>query len=144
MSAGYLYSANTTTQTPAIGANVNMGSAIHRFGCVKGTSTPFINVNGITTILSSAGFCPSYFNFSTVFNVIPSTTGTVTITAYQDGTAIPGATSSVTVAATDTDVVVPIVFGVRLNNGVTSSNITYVISGVASNIINAIQVVDKK
>lgn len=144
MSAGYLYSANTTAQTLAIGGTINMGSPIRRYGCVKGTATPYANVNGTTTTLSSCGKCPTYFDIDATFIAIPTAAGTVTITAFQDGVAIPGATASATVAAAATSVTLPISFGVRLNTGVTSSNITYVLTGAASSVTNAAQTVSKE
>lgn len=144
MSAGYLYSANTTAQTVAIGGTINVGAPIRRFGCVKGTSTPHATANGTNTILSSSGKCPTYFDIETAFTVTPDAAGTIVITAYQDGTAIPGAITSATVAGTDTTVTLPLSFGVRLNTGVTSSNITYVLTGVASSITNVAQTVTKE
>lgn len=144
MSAGYMYSANTTAQTLAIGGTINMGAAIRRYGCVRGTSTPFANTNGTTTTLSSCGKSPAYFDVDAAFVVIPTAAGTVTITAFQDGVAIPGATASATVAAAATSVTLPLVFGVRLNTGVTSSNITYVLTGAASSVTNAAQTVSKQ
>lgn len=144
MSAGYLYSANTTAQTLAIGGTINMGNNIRRYGCVKNTSTPYANTNGTTTTLSSCGRCPAYFNIDATFVAIPTEAGTVTITAFQDGVAILGATASATVAAAATSVTLPISFGVRLNSGVTSSNITYVLTGAAGSVTNAAQTVSKE
>lgn len=143
MSAGYLYSANTTAQTLAVGGTINMGSPVRRYGCVKGISTPYATVNGTTTTLSNSGCCPAYFDVDAAFVVIPTAAGTVTITAFQDGVAIPGATASATVAAAATSVTVPLVFGVRLGTGVASSNITYVLTGAASSVTNAAQTVAK-
>ena len=142
MSAGFLYSANTTAQTLAIGGTLNMGNVVRRFGCVRGTSTPLATVNGTNTILSSCGRCPKYFKVDTAITVIPTAAGTVTITAFQDGVAIPGATASVTVAAAATTAMLPLTFGVKLNTGVTSSNITYVLTGAASSVTNVSQTVE--
>lgn len=144
MGAGYLYAANTTAQTLAVGATINMGSAIRRYGCVKGTSTPYASVNGTTTTLSACGRCPAYFDVDANFVVTPTAAGTVTITALQDGVAIPGAVGTATVAAAATTVTIPIVFGVRLNSGVTSSNITFVLSGAASTINSTAETVTKE
>lgn len=143
MSTGYLYSANTTSQTLAVGNTINMGNTVRRFGCVKCTSNPYINVSGTTTTISSCGKCPAYFDFNANFVVTPIDAGTVTITAFQDGVAIPGATASATVAAVATTVTLPLSFGVRLNQGINSSNITYVITGAASTVSNVAQTVSK-
>lgn len=144
MSAGFMYSANTTAQTLAVGGTINMGSPVRREGCVKGTSTPYINTTGTNTVLASSGRCPAYYNLSAAFVVIPTAAGTVTITAFQDGVEIPGATASATVAAAATSVTLPLVFGVRLNTGVASSSITYVLTGAAASVTNAAQTVTKE
>lgn len=144
MSAGYMYSVNTTAQSVAVGETINMGSAIRRFGCVRGTATPYANTTGISTVLSADGRCPAYFDVDATFVVVPTAAGTATITALQDGVPIPGATASATVAAAATSVTLPVSFGVRLNSGVTSSNITYVLTGAASSITNVSQTVSKE
>lgn len=144
MSAGYMYSGNATAQTVAIGGTINMGAPIRRKGCVKGGNTPYINVNGVTTTLSSCGNCPTYFDVDANFVVTPTAAGTVIITAFQDGVPVPSGFGSATVAADATTVTIPVSFGVRLNTGVTSSNITYVLTGAASSITNASQTVSKE
>lgn len=144
MSAGYLYAANTASQALAVGDTINMGSPVRRFGCVKNTSVPYATVNGTTTTLSSCGHCPTYFDIEAAFVVTPTVDGTVTITALQDGVAIPGAVAAATVAAADTTVTLPLTFGVRLNTGTTSSNITYVLSGAASTVSNTAETVSKQ
>lgn len=144
MASGYLYSVNNTTQAVAVGGTINMGSAVRRFGCVKGTATPYANVNNSNTILSSCGKCPTYYDIETSIVLTPTAAGTVTITAFQDGIAIPGAVATVTVAAAATTETLPLSFGVRLNAGVTSSNITYVLTGAASSVTNVAQTVTKE
>lgn len=143
MSAGFMYSANTATQNIAVGGTINVGNVIRRCGCVKGTATPYANANGLTTTLSSCGKCPAYFDIATTVTTTPTAAGTVVITALQDGVAIPGATATATVAAAATTVTVPLVFGVRLNAGVTSSNITYVLTGAAGTVTNIAQKIVK-
>lgn len=144
MSSGYLYAANTASQTLAIGSPINMGTPIRRFGCVKGTATPYANVCGTSTVLSSCGRCPTYFSIDANFVVTPTAAGTVTISAFQDGVAIPGAVGTATVAADATTVTIPITFGVRLNTGVTNSHITYVITGAASTISSTAESISKE
>lgn len=136
MGAGYLYSQNNTLQNVAVGGAVNMGTAIRRKGCVCGTNTPYANVSGGNTVLSSRGKCSEYFDVSAAFVVTPTAAGTVTITAFQDGVAI-GAVGAATVAAEATTVTIPLMFGVKLNPGVTTSNITYILTGAPS-AVNAV------
>lgn len=139
MSAGFLYSQNNAAQTLAVGGTINMGSVVRRKGCVS-PGVPYATVNGTTTTLASRGKCPEYFNVAATFVVTPTAAGTVTISAVQDGVNI-GAVGTATVAAAATAVTIPLVFGVRLNQGVTSSNITYVLTGAAATVNNASQTV---
>ena len=60
----------------------------------------------------------------------------MTVTAYQDGIPIQGATASATVAAVDTSVALPVIGMVRLINPNAGSNITLVLTGVESDISN--------
>lgn len=142
MSAGFLYTQNNTAQTVAVGGTINMGSVVRRKGCVCGCGTPYATANGTTTTLASRGRCPEYFNVMASFVVTPTAAGTVTINAVQDGVNV-GAVGTATVAAAATTVTIPLVFGVRLNQGVTSSNITYVLSGAASTVNNVSQTVER-
>lgn len=140
--SGFLYSQNNTAQTVAVGGTINMGGNVRRKGCVCGTSTPYATTNGTTTTLSSRGRCPEYFQILASFVVTPTAAGTVTINAVQDGVNI-GAVGTATVAAAATTVTIPMVFGVRLNTGVTGSNITYVLTGAAATVNNVSQTVER-
>lgn len=142
MSAGFLYTQNNTAQTVAVGGTINMGTVVRRKGCVCGSGTPYATANGATTTLSNRGRCPEYFKVDATFVVTPTAAGTVTINAVQDGVNV-GAVGTATVVAADTTVTIPVVFGVRLNQGVTSSNITYVLSGAASTVNNVSQTVER-
>lgn len=143
MSAGFMYSANTAPQTIDVGRTINVGNNIRRCGCVKDSATPYASANGLTTTLSSCGKCPTYFDISATVVITPTAAGSVTVTALQDGVEIPGATASATVAAAATTVTLPLAFGVRLNTGVTSSNITYVLTGAAGTVTNVSQKIMK-
>lgn len=72
--------------------------------------------------------------------------GSVTVTAYKDNVAIPGATATETVAATDTTVNLSLSSMIREGcsycNGL--SNVTFVVSGTAAEILNVAIVMEKK
>ena len=74
--------------------------------------------------------------------VTPTAAGTVTVTLYQDGVPVPGATASTTVAAVDTTVTVPIDAVVRVFNCNTSA-LTVVLTGAASTVNNIAVEVNK-
>lgn len=143
MSAGYLYSVNSATQAVGLNGTINMGSSVRRYGCVGHTKTPYATTSGTTTTLSTCGCDDIYFDVAANFVVTPTAAGTVTITAFQDGVAIPGAVGTATVAAAATTVTIPLVFGVKVPECSTSSNITYVLTGAASSVTNAAQTVSK-
>lgn len=130
--ANLIYTANTTPQTVAVGGSVNLGSIKRRTGCA-------LSMSGDTITMHKSG----YYDVSVGITAVPSETGTVTATLYQDGVAYPGATVSATVAATDTSVALPIpAVAVRLCGECCTSNLTVVISGVAVSVTNvAVKVV---
>lgn len=123
-----IYTANSTAQTVAVGGTVNLGSITRRTG---GCCAPTMSGNTIT--LHKSG----YYDVSIGITATPTATGTVTATLYQDGVAYPGATVSQTVAATDTTVALPIpAVAVRLCGECCTSNLTIVMSGVATTVNN--------
>lgn len=128
MAKAFMYAANTTQQTLTGGGSVDIGSAIHGFGCSGCKKT--IDVNGNNIILSEGG----YYEFVIGATVTDSAAGTVTLQAYQDGTPITGAITSANVAAANEAASVSLPFGVKVNP-CSSSIITVVATTTAGNVI---------
>ena len=84
-----------------------------------------------------------YYDIDANFTVTPIAIGTVTITAYADNVAIPGATASETVAAINTTVNLSIDALYRQICPCDDTNITFVLTGVASTVNNSAVMVDK-
>lgn len=131
MSKSALYTVNSNTQTVDVGATINLGSTIRRFGCETTLSGSTINVDDT-----------GYYNVAVSITATPTAAGTVTATLYNNGVAVPGATASSTVAANDTT---NLSFDsiVRVFCGATTGALTVVLSGVASEISNIATVVIK-
>ena len=129
-----LYAVNQTTQSVAVDGAINPGSIIRRFGCNIG-----LGGNGV--VIDGSG----YYSINSSFTVLPTAVGTVTITAYKDDVAIPGATASETVPALATSVNLSIDALVRENCPCcdSTSNITFVVTGVPANITNSAIVIEK-
>lgn len=89
MSKSIVYAANTNTQVVEAGNVINFGNVVRKYGCNCNLSVGNVEVRG-----------SGYYDVDTNFT-LASTAGTVTITLYKDGVAIPGATASFT-AVVDT------------------------------------------
>lgn len=134
MSKSAIYTANTSTQTIAVNGVIAPGTIIRRFG-------QNITLSGNALQLNGQG----YYNIDTSFTVAPNAAGTVTITMYKDGVAIPGATASGTVAAANDSINLSISSLVRefceCCEGL--SNLTFVLTGIASSVTNSAIVIEK-
>jgi hypothetical protein len=127
-----IYTINNAPTSVAIGGTVPLGSAIHRFGSA-------LNLNGNAINVTESG----YYEFITSAIANPTAAGTVTITMYRDGVAVPGAIGSASVTTAGNPITISFPFVARVNCCGDTSTITYVLSGSAST-VNNIAVVAKK
>lgn len=98
-----LFTAMTSPTTVAAGGDIPFGNVVRRYGCGATLRGNAISLNG-----------EGYYDADVSVTVIPAVAGTITATLLQDGVAIPGATASATVAATDTSVTLSFPAAVRL------------------------------
>ena len=135
MSKSLIYTANTSNQVLAVDSIINPGTVIRRFG-------PNLGLSGNAIQIAGAG----YYGIDASFVVAPTAEGEVTITAYLNNVAIPGATATATVAAAGDYVTLPItaVFREACQCCEGLSNLTFVLTGVAANVTNSAIVVEKK
>ena len=98
-----LFTAMTSPTTVAAGGDIPLGNVVRRYGCGATLSGNAISLNG-----------DGYYDADVSVTVIPAAAGTITASLLQDGVAIPGATASATVAATDTSVTLSFPAAVRL------------------------------
>ena len=134
MSKSAIYVVNQSTQVVPVDGTVTLGTIIRRFG-------PNINLSGNGIQICGAG----YYDIDAQFVVAPTAEGEVTITAYLDGVAIPGAISSATVAAAGDLATLSISSLVRENCACCSGlkTLTFVLTGAESNITNSAVIVEK-
>lgn len=132
MSRSVINTANANNQTVGIGGIISPGGVVRRYGCNCQLSGNAITITGT-----------GYYDISASITLTPSAAGTVTVTAYQDGVPLQGATASETVAAVDSTVNLTVIGMARLINPNAGSNITLVLTGVESDIVNVAEKVIK-
>lgn len=119
-----LYAAMQTPTAVAVDGVIPLGSLIRRYGCD-------VALNGNAVNITGAG----YYDVDASVTVSPAAAGTVTITLYKDGVAVPGATASETAAANGTvDISIPAL--VRQVCCAAGSALTLVLTGVAATVNN--------
>lgn len=126
MSKSLLYAVNSNTQDLEIGENISFGTAVRRFGCN-------IDANGGTPSITGAGYYSIDIDID--FSTAIGSTGIVSVTLMQDGTAIPGASVEQSVAALTT--YTKSISCVVRDRCCGTSTITAVVGGVAINVSNA-------
>lgn len=119
-----LYAAMKTPTAVAVDGVIPLGSLIRRYGCD-------VALNGNAVNITGAG----YYDVDASVTVTPAAAGTVTITLYKDGVAVPGATASETAAANGTvDLSIPAL--VRQVCCAAGSALTLVLTGAAATVNN--------
>ena len=119
-----LYAAMQTPTAVAVDGVIPLGSLIRRYGCD-------VALNGNAVNITGAG----YYDVDASVTVSPAAAGTVTVTLYKDGVAVPGATASETAAANGTvDLNIPAL--VRQVCCEAGSALTLVLTGVAATVNN--------
>lgn len=135
MSKSLIYTANTSTQTLNVNGIVNLGTTVRRFG-------PNLSLSGNAIQIAGAG----YYKINAAFVCSPSEIGDVTITAYLNNTPIQGAIASGSVAAANDFITLPINTVVREGcqccEGL--SNLTFVLTGISSEVSNVSLTVTKE
>lgn len=119
-----LYAAMQTPTAVAVDGVIPLGSLIRRYGCD-------VALNGNAVNITGAG----YYDVDASVTVTPAAAGTVTITLYKDGVAVPGATASETAAANGTvNLSIPPL--VRQACCAAGSALTLVLTGAAATVNN--------
>ena len=119
-----LYAAMQTPTAVAVDGVIPLGSLIRRYGCD-------VALNGNAVNITGAG----YYDVDASVTVSPAAAGTVTVTLYKDGVAVPGATASETAAANGTvDLSIPAL--VRQVCCAAGSALTLMLTGVAATVNN--------
>ena len=84
-----LYAAMQRPSAVAVGGVIPLGSLIRRYGCD-------VSLNGNAVNITGAG----YYDVDASLTVAPAAVGTVTVTLYKDGVAVPGANDALDLSIT--------------------------------------------
>lgn len=131
MSKSLIYTANNTAAALAVGDTIPLGSIIRRYGC-----DVVLNGNAIT--LNDSG----YYEVNVSATLDATAAGPVTVTVFQDGVAVPGATGTAVAGAAGDSVAIPITAIVRVFR-CNTSNLTLVISDGAATVVNIAVTVER-
>lgn len=140
MSKAIGYYTYTGATALAVGDALPLTNTVRQYG-----NTIRLGNNGV--IIGSAG-CPcvcndaaGYYSVSVNTTLVASAAGPVTVTLYQDGQAVSGATQTVTAAAADS-VGIAFTAPVRVYRGQASSRLQVIVTGQAVTTSNvAVEVV---
>lgn len=132
---------NSGTQSVAVGGTIALGSISQRFGRKTcGNNCEYIlSLNGNGIAATERGF----YKVNASVTAAPTAAGTVTVTMFNNGVAVPGATASgsVTTANNPTNVSFPA--DIYVPCGGPAANLTLVLTGTASNVTNVAVTVEK-
>lgn len=132
MSKSAIYVVNNSAQTLAVGNTVALGVVNRRFGCA-------IDLNGNSVTLDDQG----YYDVNVSVTAAPTAAGTVTITLFNNGVAVPGATASNATTVGGNPVNVSFESLVRVFCGANAGALTIVLTGSAATVSNVALVVTK-
>ena len=134
MSKSIIYTANQSVQDVAIDGVFNLGTIIRRFG-------PNLNLAGNGIQICGGG----YYDIDASFTLTPAAAGDLTVTAYLDNVAIPGATATGSAAAAGDYVNLSIDGVVREGCSCCEglSSLTFVLTGTAASATNIAVKVEK-
>lgn len=119
-----LFAAMQTPTEVSAGGVIPLGSLIRRYGCD-------ISLNGNAVNLTGTG----YYDVDASITATLTAAGTVTVTLYKDGVAVPGATASETGTANGTvNLNIPAL--VRQACCAAGSALTLVLTGAAATVNN--------
>lgn len=115
-----IYAVNTSTATIPEGGNYQPNTIIRRFGQCCQMANNAMQLNG-----------QGYYDVAVTATVVGTVAGNVTMTVYQDGTAVPGMNATQTIKAVGDTVTLGTSGIVRVYCGKNSSALTVVIGGQA-------------
>lgn len=115
-----IYAVNTSTATIPEGGIYQPNTIIRRFGQCCQMANNAMELNG-----------QGYYDVAVTATVVGTAVGNVTMSVYQDGTAVPGMNASQTIKAIGDTVTLGTSGIVRLYCGKNSSTLTVVIGGQA-------------
>lgn len=132
MSKSAIYVVNSGAQAVDVDGTISLGGIVRRFGCA-------VDLNGSAVNITAPGF----YDASVAVTVAPTAAGTVTVTMFNNGVAVPGATASATVAGAADAVSLAFESLVRVPCSGNSGSLSLVLTGAAATVSNVAMVVEK-
>ena len=128
-----IMTSNTVSTPVAVNSVIPIGNIIRRFG-------NSVSAAGNAIFLNDRG----YYNIDITATFTAPVAGNATITIFQNGVAIPGATATVTVTTANTQfVTVSIPAIARVFDSCSANSITLVLTGIEATFTNVGVVVEK-
>lgn len=131
MSKSAIYTAVTAGVAVADGGILPVGNTVRRFGC---------NLSADGNTIQTCGI--GYYKVDAVATLAAASAAPITITLEQDGVPVPGAKSTITVAGTSEETVLPVTAIVR-NKCDCGSVLSFVVSGADVTLDNFAVTVEK-
>lgn len=133
---------NSGTQAVALGGTIALGAAPQQFGkksCDRNCSDFILRLNGNGITAAERGF----YKVNVSVTAAPTAAGSVTVTMFNNGVVVPGATASgsVSTANNPTNLSFPAIIYVPCSGP--AANLTLVLTGTASNVTNVAVTVEK-
>lgn len=125
MGKSLIQTANPSSQAVAVNNIVSLGSVQRRYGCNLRLSGNAIEMGG-----------EGYFAVDVTATLAPTAIGSATIALYVDGTPVPGATATGSIAAIGDSITLPIATTLRRSCCEDVNNVTVVLTAGASNVNN--------
>lgn len=141
MSKSAIFTANTVAQTVPVGGTLALGSIIRRYGR-DNCDCEILNLNGNSITINGCNDA-GYYDVKASVTAAPVAAGTVTVTLFRNGVAVPGATASAAVSTAGNSVALPIVALVREFCCGDDSSLTLVLSGATATVSNVAVVVER-
>lgn len=134
MSKSAIYTVNSSAQNVAVNGIIDLGTVVRRFG-----NSFTLSGNGIR--VCGGGYC----DLDASFTLAPTAVGNVTITAFKDGVAIPGATATASVSTANNPVNISLssMFREPCQCCDGCSSITFQLTGTAASVTNTAVVMEK-
>lgn len=130
-----IFTANTTAQTVPVGGTLALGSIVRRYGCDLNLNGNSVTINGC----NDAG----YYDVKASVTAAPTSAGTVTVTLFRNGVAVPGAAASAATTTAGNPVNLSIAALVREFCCGDDSALTLVLSSTAATVTNVAVVVER-
>lgn len=121
------YYVSTSSSSVAVGQNLPISATVRQFGRNISMINNAVVLSGGCGCANSAGV--AFYDVDASVSLVAGAAGVLTVSLYQDGAAVPGATASTTVASGAT-ANLDISAAVKTLNNV-NSTLTLVVSGVA-------------